>query len=132
MTRLAGRPIASATRCFATIGLFDACQSSARSPRTSATHVCTSSGAWGAKGKSNVRSIVNAPSGGAANGNTAACNRDRICGSDNAAFGPGSHVMRSASRAACAWPNVVAATAIPVGIGAMPTTPGIERATVAS
>ena len=40
----------------------------------------------------------------------------KTCASESRAFGPGFHVMRSASRARCAWSKVCAVTATPVGM----------------
>ena len=132
VTRSTGRPRVRAIVWAATIGLFDGSHSSARSARTSATQLSTSSGAWGTKAKSKVRSTVSDPGVGSANGGTAAASCDRMPASDRCAPGPGFHWIARASRAASAWSNVAATTATPVGMRATATTPGIARAAASS
>ena len=102
VTAAAGSPTAAATCWLAMIGLLAPNQISARSGRTSATQVCTSSGACGANAKSNVRSMAMLPSGGATNGGAAARSAAVICASESEAFGPPSHTICKASRAFCA------------------------------
>jgi len=89
----------------------------AGSRRTSAMAQSVSIGACEALAISNSPSIVNAPSGGTANGSTDAFSLALMLAFDSPSMLPAPQLTSSALTAFQAWPKVSAITATPGGVG---------------